>query len=138
MHKLNNFIDVFNEEVADAYEYINIWLKFVTASSSKVPKTNFKFAMDPSVLAANTNRMALTYISQCAVYHNLPSIKQWWNQNDAGNPIYLDFVRSKKKVLFLGNVSILISEVYMFMCIHCIILLLPCNSRFLYCMSIYK
>lgn len=116
MHKLNNFVDVFNGKASEQYDLIDIWLKFVAASSSKVPKTNFKFAMDPTVLASNTNRMALTYISQCAVYHNLNAVKQWWTMNDSGNTAYLDFVRGEKKVLFIANLSILLSEV----CCKCI------------------
>lgn len=131
MHKLNRFIDMFNGKASKEYDLIDIWLRFVGASSSKVPQTNFKFAMDPTVLASNTNRMALTYISQCAVYHNLPSVKQWWSMNDASNAAFLDFIRSEKKVLFIANLSILLSEVCMYIYIYYIIFLFLSQGTFL-------
>ena len=111
MHKLNNFLGIFNVETGQDFHYFDLWITFSELSSSKIPKTNFKYAMDPTVLATNTNRMALTYLSQCAVYFNLESVKQWWRSNDPGNATFVEFVSKEQDVLFIGNLSILLSEV---------------------------
>ena len=111
MHKMNNFIDTFNKNISKNYDLFKIWLKFVHKSSAKIPKTNFKFVMEPTILASNTNRMALTYLSQAAVYHNLESVKQWWGTNDPGNKAYLDFQHHHPKVMFIATLSLLISDV---------------------------
>ena len=112
MHKLNNFIDIFNEKIRKEVRLFQIWLNFVVKSSSKIPKTKFKFVMEPMILGNNTNRMALTYLSQCAVYHNLDSVKQWWQTNEPTSAAFLEFKHEETKVMFIANLSILLSEVY--------------------------
>ena len=111
MHKLNNWLGIFNHETSEEFHLFDLWINFTELSSSKVPKTKFKFAMDPNVLASNTNRMALTYLSQCSIYFNLESVKQWWRNNEPGNETFVKFISNQQDVLFIGNLSILLSEV---------------------------
>ena len=111
MHKLNNFIDVFNKNTCNKFDLYRIWLTFVDKSSSKIPKTKYRFVMEPTVLPSNANRMALTYLSQCAVFHNIEAVKQYWKENDASNSAFLDFIHVEREVMYIATLSILISEV---------------------------